>query len=103
MTTKIPTRSKICFIDDLYHPEMDKKNVVYIKVEPYSIELPITTLTSRFCNHFNCNIPFHEFNNAITEFFKMNTMIGGKESKVMTINHIANGEKIVTELMRFFT
>lgn len=103
MTTKIPTHSKICFIDDLYHPEMDKKNVVYIKVQPYSIELPITTLTSRFCNNFNCNIPFYEFNNAITSFFKMNTMIGGHESKAMTINHVANGEKIITELMRFFT
>jgi hypothetical protein len=84
----------------MYHPEMDKNNVVYIKVQPYSIELPITTLTSRFCNNLNCNIPFYEFNNAITAFFKMNTMIGSQERKN---GSKTDGQELFVRIKRFFS
>jgi hypothetical protein len=82
---------------------MDKNNVVYIKVKPYSIELPITTLTSRFCNNLNCNIPFYEFNKAITEFFKMNTtMIGGQESN-NSGKPDCQGQELFDRLKRFLS
>ena len=61
-TAKIPSHAKICFIDDLYHPHMTSKNVTYIKVQPYTIELPINVITSRFCQNTRCNIPYNEFN-----------------------------------------
>tara|TARA_B100000900_G_scaffold61011_1_gene46445 strand:- start:1634 stop:2422 length:789 start_codon:yes stop_codon:yes gene_type:complete len=33
--TKLPTNTKVCFIDDIYHEEMIHDNVFYINIEPY--------------------------------------------------------------------
>lgn len=35
---KLPLNSKICFIDDLYHIEMENKNLYYINIAPYEYE-----------------------------------------------------------------
>ena len=32
--TKVPANSQICFLDDVYHPEMKNDNVYYINVKP---------------------------------------------------------------------
>jgi hypothetical protein len=46
--TKIPTTAKICFLDDLYHPEMNNHNVYYIKIKPYTYNLSFEILIQRF-------------------------------------------------------
>ena len=46
--TKIPLTTKICFLDDLYHPEMNNHNVYYIKLKPYVYNLTYDTLIKRF-------------------------------------------------------
>jgi hypothetical protein len=46
--TKIPINTKICFLDDLYHPEMNNHNVYYIKLKPYIYNLSFETLIQRF-------------------------------------------------------
>ena len=33
--TKLPSNTKVCFLDDIYHDEMVNDNVFYIKIEPY--------------------------------------------------------------------
>ena len=38
--TNIPANTEICFIDDLYHPLMDKENVYYINIKPYHVSIP---------------------------------------------------------------
>jgi hypothetical protein len=46
--TKIPLNTKICFLDDLYHPEMNNQNVYYIKLKPYIYNLNYDTIIQRF-------------------------------------------------------
>jgi hypothetical protein len=46
--TKIPLNTKICFLDDSYHPEMNNHNVYYIKLKPYVYNLTYETLIQRF-------------------------------------------------------
>lgn len=99
-TAKIPSHAKICFIDDLYHPHMTSKNVTYIKVQPYTIELPINVITSRFCQNTRCNIPYNEFNKLISKF--LNNSNSSSIPHSIKTNHIANGEKILKELEKFF-
>jgi FMN phosphatase YigB (HAD superfamily) len=96
-TVKIPSNAKICFIDDLYHPQMTSNNVTYIKVQPYTIELPINVITSRFCQNTRCNIPYNEFNKAISGFLNAPSI----PHNIKT-NHIANGEKILKDIQSFF-
>ena len=33
--TKLPEKTKILFIDDQHHPEMEGNNVVYLHIKPY--------------------------------------------------------------------
>lgn len=33
--TMLPENTKICFIDDVHHPEMEHENVVYLHIKPY--------------------------------------------------------------------
>lgn len=46
--TKIPLNTQICFLDDLYHPEMNNHNVYYIKLKPYVYNLTYDVLIKRF-------------------------------------------------------
>lgn len=44
----LPENSKICFLDDLYHPKMDDDNVYYIHVEPYTCSIPFSVMAERY-------------------------------------------------------
>lgn len=46
--TKVPENSQICFLDDVYHPEMKNNNVYYINIKPYVHDLPYKTLIDRY-------------------------------------------------------
>jgi hypothetical protein len=46
--TDIPANTEICFIDDLYHPLMDKENVYYINIKPYRISIPFEEMATRY-------------------------------------------------------
>ena len=46
--TKLPINTEICFLDDVYHPEMIGDNVYYIKVNPYVYNLPFDEMVERF-------------------------------------------------------
>ena len=46
--TNIPANTEICFIDDLYHPLMDKDNVYYINIKPYRVSLSFEDMAARY-------------------------------------------------------
>jgi hypothetical protein len=46
--TNIPANTEICFIDDLYHPLMDKENVYYINIKPYRVSIPFEEMATRY-------------------------------------------------------
>ena len=69
--TGIPANSEICFIDDLYHPLMDKENVFYINIKPYSDSLPYTDMAVRYYNEV-----LNKYNQAsISEIDFVNNMV----------------------------
>jgi hypothetical protein len=45
--TKVPENSQICFLDDMYHPEMKNDNVYYINIKPYVYDIPFEELIQR--------------------------------------------------------
>jgi len=46
--TQIPHNAQICFLDDIYHPEMVNDNVYYINLKPYTHDLHFDDLVGRF-------------------------------------------------------
>ena len=46
--TKIPRNSQICFLDDVYYSNMVDDNVYYIKLKPYTYNLPFQQMIQRF-------------------------------------------------------
>jgi hypothetical protein len=67
--TKLPENSQICFLDDVYHPEMKNDNVYYINVKPYVYDLPYEELIRRYTNKYP--VPdTHLFQNHIISHMK---------------------------------
>ena len=48
--TKIPKNTQICFLDDLFHPNMTNENVYYINLKPYTYDLDFNEMITRFLN-----------------------------------------------------
>lgn len=46
--TKIPHNSQICFLDDVYYSNMVDDNVYYIKLKPYTYNVPFQHMIQRF-------------------------------------------------------
>ena len=97
-TTNFPKNTKICFIDDLYHPEMDKDNVYYIHVEPYKISLSTNILASRYVEKIDKNLNLTEFNKYLQNFFNGYDL---SDIKYNNINHLNNGKNILNNLKVF--
>ena len=48
--TKLPREIEICFVDDLFHPQMEEDSVYYIHVKAYKHYIPSSTLVDRYMN-----------------------------------------------------
>ena len=51
--SKINANTKICFLDDQYHPLMEDKNVYYINCKPYVYNLSFDEMAERYFNAFS--------------------------------------------------
>jgi hypothetical protein len=51
--SKINENTKICFLDDQYHPLMEDKNVYYINCKPYVYNLSFEEMAERYFNKFS--------------------------------------------------
>jgi len=45
--TKLPKNTEICFLDDIYHPEMDNENIYYINLKAYKHDLSFAEIIRR--------------------------------------------------------
>ena len=61
--TQLPLNTKVCFLDDQQHNEMNHKNVVYINIQPYHYNVKYEIMASKFYNKFS-NI----FKNNVNDF-----------------------------------
>ena len=46
--TKIPEDTQICFLDDVYYPDMSNEKIYYINLKPYVHDLDFDDMISRF-------------------------------------------------------
>ena len=54
--TKISKNTQICFLDDLFHPNMTNENVYYINLKPYTHDLDFNEMITRLLNSDILNI-----------------------------------------------
>lgn len=92
--TNIPANSEICFVDDLYHPLMDKDNVYYINIKPYRVSLPFEEMASRYYDKVmnnNTTVSKPAFINNIVSFMKQyNYTVIKKTEEEKTVDSIVS-------------
>lgn len=54
--TKLPKNTEICFLDDIYHPEMDNENIYYINLKAYKHDLSFFEIIQRLIRSGIINI-----------------------------------------------
>jgi hypothetical protein len=48
--TKVPEDTQICFLDDVFYPDMSNEKIYYINVKPYIYDLDFDEMLKRFLN-----------------------------------------------------
>ena len=48
--TKLPEDTEICFLDDVFYPDMSNEKIYYINVKPYIHDLEFNDMITRFIN-----------------------------------------------------
>ena len=102
--TNIPENTEICFIDDLYHPLMEKENVYYINIKEYRISLPFEEMAKRYYNAKlqNTDIKRDEFIHKIVTYMKKyNYMVLPKSDQEKKIDTIVS-KQLFSNLEEFF-
>jgi hypothetical protein len=103
--TKLPEETQICFLDDVFYPDMSNEKIYYINVKPYTHDLDFNEMISRFLNSdilgAGVDDPTYcrEF---ILEFMKRyNYIYVGKSAETQNVDKIVS-KKILHHLHLFF-
>jgi len=102
--TKIPHDSLICFLDDVYYSNMVDDNVYYIKLKPYTYNLPFQQMIQRFVlSKYGKKIPDEQvFNDFMKSFIdRYNFGYVKKNEKDYELDKIVS-KKIMIHLQTFF-
>jgi len=101
-STNLPRNTEFCFIDDLYHPQMDTSNVFYINIPPYTVSIPIDTMSERFYKHNKQTIPNKPaFVTFIESFVNRYELSSIEKSPSAKYKDAANGKELLTDLQIF--
>jgi hypothetical protein len=102
---EMPTNTEVCFIDDLYHPLMDKDNVFYINIKPYRCSLPFDEMASRYYEKVayknNKNIDETKFINFIIAFMEQYNYMVLNKTKEEEKTDIVVSKKLLSHLEDF--
>jgi hypothetical protein len=101
--TKISDKTQICFLDDVYYPDMNNDNIYYINLKPYIYDLDFNEMISRFINSNIINSSdLVDFNEYMLVFInKYNYIFVKKEPLTLNIDKIIS-KKILQHLHIFF-
>lgn len=104
--TDIPANSEICFVDDLYHPLMDKENVFYINIKPYKYSMPFNDMATRYyknvLNKYNqASISERDFVNFIVSHMKQYNYNVTKKSDLEEKTDIIVSKTLLSHLEEF--
>ena len=68
--TNLPASTKVCFLDDQYHPHMDHERVYYINFKPYIFEISFHEMALRYYEQTKMDVDKNVFINHIVTFMK---------------------------------
>lgn len=96
--TKLPSNTKVCFLDDVYHEEMVNDNVLYINIKPYHHNENYNIMCERFYKKnkklFFTNLrEYQNFINLNTSNHNLNALnkpTTQKKIEYLFTNHIIN-------------
>ena len=106
--TNMQENTEICFIDDLYHPLMDKENVYYINIKPYRCSIPFNEMANRYytmvINKKGYNGPMtsqKEFEDYIVNYMKQyNYMVVKKSVDELNVDKVVS-KSLLSNLEEF--
>jgi hypothetical protein len=102
--THLPIGTKICFLDDRYHEQMDGEDVFYINVKPYTFSMRFNEMAERYylINKDKIKMTKTIFvENLSTEMKKYNYNVFEKSLDEQHIDEIV-GKQIMIHLVDFF-
>ena len=102
--TKIPEHTEVCFLDDVFYPDMSNDKIYYINVKPYSYDLDFNEMIKRILNKgiLDPNINIIEFKTFMLTFLKKyNYIYLKKTEETQNIDKILS-KKILQHLHIFF-
>ncbi len=100
--TDIASNTEICFIDDLYHPLMDKDNVYYINIKPYRCSLPFKEMAERYYNLVGvANTTEQVFVNYIVSYMSKYNYMVVKKKEAEEKTDIIVSKKLLSHLEDF--
>jgi len=103
--TRISNDTEICFLDDRYHSEMNKQNVYYIKLKPYTFSLSFKEMATRYYDNIitnNNNTNKNEFINRVVEHMsRYNYKHTDKSSDELVVDTVIS-KQILIHLKEFF-
>ena len=103
--TKLAPNAELCFIDDVFHPNMVADNVYYIHINPYTHDLLYTEMINRVIksNYFNKYIKNNDdFYTKMLELYKEYNYIEIEKSKQEYEIDKILGKKILNHIKIFF-
>jgi hypothetical protein len=104
--TGIPADSEICFIDDLYHPLMDKENVSYINIKPYHYSISYKDMATKYYRlvlnkNNNANMSENDFVIFIVNYMNKYNYIVKNKSDVEEKTDAIVSKKLLSHLEDF--
>jgi hypothetical protein len=100
--TKIPENTRICFLDDVFYPDMKNDNIYYINVKPYTHDLDFNDMINRFLNSGILIDDPTSCREHILEFMKSyNYIYVGKTEPAQEVDKVVS-KKIIQHLHTFF-
>lgn len=102
--TKIPDDTEICFLDDVFYPDMSNDKIYYINVKPYIHDLEFTEMISRCLNNkiLGDNVDTKSYKEYIMNYLKRYNYNYINKTQIAQNVDNALSKKILQHLHIFF-
>jgi hypothetical protein len=103
--TKLPENTQICFLDDVFYPDMSNDKIYYINVKPYIYDLEFDEMITRMLNNGSIietvDDPTYCRQFILLFMKKYNYIYVGKSEETQNVDKILS-KKILQHLHDFF-
>lgn len=100
--TKLPEDTQICFLDDVFYPDMSNEKIYYINLKPYTHDLDFDDMINRFLNSNLLDTDPIAFRVFILKFMNNYNYIYVEKTKIAQEVDTILSKKILQHLHAFF-